>query len=393
MLTPNDVVELSPQSPGHGGIAVARHDGQAVFVRGALPGETVRARITEVKKSYARASTVEVRTASAHRVPESCPAAAAGAGCCDLTIATPEYQRTWKTEVLADLLVRFGRFAPGELAPTVGEITPGLTTGWRHRARLHAAADGTLGWRGARSHDLVDASGCAQLPTGLTEGLRATPDDEVAVVLDDDGARHAVAGGTVLDGTGMADYRIGGTAWRLPAGSFWQAHRDAAAHYSALVDRWTADLLADGTVDTGARAWDLYGGAGVFAAVLAERGLTVDVVETAREAIAAGRDALDGSRVRFHRGDVARTVGRLRAPGLVVLDPPRSGAGKAVIAAIVTAAPRAVIHVGCDPAAFARDLALFRDAGYAVREAVAVDAFPGTHHLECLAVLTTGSAP
>lgn len=392
MLTTNDLVELTPRSPGHGGIAVARHDGQAVFVRGALPGETVRARVTDVKKSYARASTVDVLAPSESRVPQACPAAAAGAGCCDLTIATPDYQRIWKSDVLADLLVRFGRFAPGELAPHVDEITPAVTTGWRHRARLHADADGTLGWRGARSHDLVPAAGCAQLPAGFTDGLSPAPGDEVAVVLDDDGARHAV-GSTVLDGTGVADYRVGDTAWRLPAGGFWQAHRDAATRYSELVGRWAAGLIAEGAIEPGDRAWDLYGGAGVFAAVLARLGLRVDVVETSSDAVAAGRASLDPSAVRFHRGDVARTVGRLRAPRVVVLDPPRSGAGKAVVAVVAAAGPAAVIHVGCDPAAFARDLALFRGAGFAVREVVALDAFPGTHHLECLAVLMPAGAP
>ncbi|RDB44998.1 TRAM domain-containing protein, partial [Tsukamurella tyrosinosolvens] len=119
MLAPNDLLELTCGAPGHGGFVIARHDGRAIFVRGALPGERVRARVTEVKKSYARASTVDVLEASPHRVPEACAAAAAGAGCCDLTFADPAYQRELKADVLHDLLVRFGGFEPDAFEPTV----------------------------------------------------------------------------------------------------------------------------------------------------------------------------------------------------------------------------------------------------------------------------------
>lgn len=393
MLTVSDALELTCGAPGHGGFVIARHEGRAVFVRGALPGETVRARVTEVKKSYARASTIDVLEASPHRVPEACAAAAAGAGCCDLTFADPGYQRALKAEVLADLLVRFGGFAPGALEVPVEPLSNAPVTGWRHRARLVADGAGRLGQHAFRSDAAVVAP-CAQLPIALVDlanDLRAEPGTEVALVLDDVGAAHAAVPARrgrpvqVLAGEALAEYRVGARAWRVPVGGFWQAHRDAATRYCADV---AAAVRAHGGEG---HAWDLYGGAGVFAATLADEGCTVDVVETSGGAIAAGKQALgDLAPVRFHRGEVAARLRGLRAPSVVVLDPPRTGAGKSVMAAVAQAGPRAVVHVGCDPAAFARDLGAARDAGYAVAGLMAYDAFPGTHHLEAIAVLVPG---
>lgn len=392
-LAIGDLLELTCGAPGHGGFVIARHDGRAVFVRGALPGETVRARVTEVKKSYARASTVEVLEASPHRVPEACAAAAAGAGCCDLTFAAPAYQRELKAAVLQDLLVRFGGFEPDALEPTVEPLSDGPVTGWRHRARLVADGAGTLGQHAHRS-DTVVVAPCAQLPDVLTDlaaGLRAEPGTEVALVLDDAGAAHAAVPARrgrpakVLAGDPLAEYRVGGRSWRIPVGGFWQAHRDAASRYAQWVAAYTGRYGAGS-----GRAWDLYGGAGVLAGALVDEGFAVDVVETSGGAIAAGKQSLADESVAFHRGDVSARLKGLPSPSVVVLDPPRAGAGAPVMAAIAAAGPRAIVHVGCDPAAFARDVGAACENGYRVAELDAYDAFPGTHHLEAFAVLVPG---
>ncbi|QRY83053.1 class I SAM-dependent RNA methyltransferase [Tsukamurella tyrosinosolvens] len=393
MLAPNDLLELTCGAPGHGGFVIARHDGRAIFVRGALPGERVRARVTEVKKSYARASTVDVLEASPHRVPEACAAAAAGAGCCDLTFADPAYQRELKADVLHDLLVRFGGFEPDAFEPTVEPLSDAPVTGWRHRARLVADGDGRLGQHAHRS-DAVVVAPCAQLPAALTEsagGLRADPGTEVALVLDDAGAAHAAVPARrgrparVLAGDALAEYRVGERSWKIPVGGFWQAHRDAASRYAQWVAAYTARYGGEP-----GRAWDLYGGAGVLAGALVDQGFAVDVVETSGGAIAAGRQTLADEPVAFHRGDVASRLRGLPSPSVVVLDPPRTGAGAGVMSAIAASEPRAIVHVGCDPAAFARDLGAACENGYRLAELAAYDAFPGTHHLEAFAVLVPG---
>ncbi len=387
-----DDIELTCGAPGHGGFVIARHEGRAIFVRGALPGETVRARVTEVKKSYARASTVDVFEASPHRVPEACAAAAAGAGCCDLTFADPAYQRELKTTVLHEQLQRVGGFAPEDVGADaiVEPLSDAPVDGWRHRARLVADGAGRLGQHAHRS-DAVIVAPCAQLPGALTElagELRAHPGTEVALVLDDAGAAHAAVPARrgrpaqALSGSALAEYRVGPRTWRIPVGGFWQAHRDAASRYA----QWVGSYAGRYGREPG-RAWDLYGGAGVLAGALVDEGFAVDVVETSGGAIAAGRQTFADEPVVFHRGDVASRVKGLPAPSVVVLDPPRTGAGAAVMAAITAADPRAIVHVGCDPAAFARDLGAAREQGYRVAELAAYDAFPGTHHLEAFAVL------
>jgi tRNA/tmRNA/rRNA uracil-C5-methylase (TrmA/RlmC/RlmD family) len=171
---------------------------------------------------------------------------------------------------------------------------------------------------------------------------------------------------------------------------FWQSHRDAARVYSELVGSW-ADLAP------GMTAWDLYGGAGLFAAVLAEgvgeigQVLTIDM---SRAASAAASHALsDLPQVTVANGSVRQVLTGLRErPDLAVLDPPRSGAGKEVIKLLADAGAPRVIHIGCEVASFARDVGLYRQHGFAVQELRVFDAFPLTHHVECVAVLTAGAS-
>jgi tRNA/tmRNA/rRNA uracil-C5-methylase (TrmA/RlmC/RlmD family) len=175
--------------------------------------------------------------------------------------------------------------------------------------------------------------------------------------------------------------------WRVPADGFWQAHPDAADVYAEVVGSWAG-------LSPGEAAWDLYCGVGLFAAVLADavgRSGEVIAVESAPASAAAAADNLaDLPQVRIFEG---RAVAVLRAkvgraPALVVLDPPRTGAGRKVVEAIAALEPRRVIYVACDPAALARDVATFADHGYALEHLRAFDAFPMTHHLECIALLT-----
>ncbi|WP_063021028.1 class I SAM-dependent RNA methyltransferase [Nocardia niwae] len=200
-------------------------------------------------------------------------------------------------------------------------------------------------------------------------------------------AAHAARDEWVFEGSGRAVEYVAGRRWEVAATGFWQAHRGAAQRYSDLIAEW-ADL------GPGGRAWDLYSGAGVFAARLAEQtGRTgvVLAVESARPAVADGAAALrDLPWVELRAQRVERWVLEHvggAAPDVVVLDPPRAGAGKEVIGAVAAAGPARIVHVGCDPAAFARDLSLYQAAGYRLADLRAFDAFPATHHVECLALL------
>lgn len=382
---PVDLV-LDTGAPANGGSCVARHDGRVVFVRYALPGERVRVRVTAQRGSYWHADAVEILRASADRIESLCPVAGVdGAGCCDLAFAEPGAARALKGAVVANQLQRLGDHRWEGSAEPVGS---GAATGWRTRVQLDVGPDGRAGLHRYHSADLVTDLRCAQQPAGMLTGLdgpRWRPGDRLQVVLDDDGVRHVRSGAAVIEGGPLTVQRVGRRVWRLPVTAFWQAHRDAAAAYSGLVAEWLGGCGAR-------RAWDLYGGAGLFAAALAEvvgptgRVVTVD---TARGASGAARRALGDLPVRVVSESVRRFLdGQSRGADVAVLDPPRAGAGREVIDLLAAAGVRQLVHIGCEAAAFARDVGLYRARGYRVAEIRVFDAFPLTHHVECFALLT-----
>lgn len=390
---------LTTVAPANGGSCIARHDARVVFVRYALPGETVRARLVGDRGSYLNAEAVEVLESSADRIDPLCPIAGAdGAGCCDLAFAEPAAVRRIKGEVVANQLARLGGFQWRDEAEAAAEpVGDGGATGWRTRVRLDTSDDGRVGFHRYHSGDLVHRLDCAQLPAGMVDGLadmRWAPGSAVHVVLDDDGNRHVVVAAgrdrgvrtTVVEGDYETVQRVAGRSWRVPATAFWQAHRAAPELYSALVTRWAR-------LEPGMSAWDLYGGAGVFAAALAA-GVGPDgsvlTVDTSRGASRSARAALgDLGNVTVVTDSVRRALGAQRERAdVAVLDPPRTGAGREVIDLLAGAGVPRIIHIGCEAASFARDVGLYRTHGYAVEELQVYDSFPLTHHVECVAVLS-----
>jgi tRNA/tmRNA/rRNA uracil-C5-methylase (TrmA/RlmC/RlmD family) len=372
------VLELDVGPVAHGGHCVARHEGRVVFVRHALPGERVLAVVVEDGGGgFCRADAVAVREAAPGRVPAPCVwARAGGCGGCDFQHADPALQRELKAAVLAEQL---RRLAGIERAVEVEEL-PGGALGWRHRVRLAVDGHGTPGLRAHRSHDVLPIADCPIAPPGALPpvlGRRFAPGTEVEVVVDADGAAH-VGGPSVQ--------RAAGREWLLSPGVFWQVHPALPDVLASVVGEW-ADAPAGGS------AWDLYGGVGLFAAVLAGQvgpDGEVVVVESSAQAVADGRAALaDLPQVGWRTGRVERVLPGLEgSPDVVVADPPRRGLGRELVEALCARAPDRVVHVACDPAALARDVALFAERGYRLDGLRAFDAFPMTHHMECVAVVT-----
>ncbi len=274
-----DELTLTTGPPANGGSCVARHEGRVVFVRYALPDERVRVRVVADHGSYWHADVVEVLEASPDRVDPLCPIAGVdGAGCCDLAFAAPEAARRLKGAVVANQLAKLGGYHWRDEADAIAEpVGSGDATGWRTRVRLDTSDDGHAGFHRYHSAELVTDLRCGQLPQAALDGLSGNgwpAGAHLYVALDDDGARHVVQSGPrvgrrtatrVVEGGYEATQRVNGRVWRVPVTAFWQAHRDAAQVYSDLVAEWAQ--LRDGMV-----AWDLYGGAGVFAAVLGRSG-------------------------------------------------------------------------------------------------------------------------
>jgi len=415
-----------------------------VFVRHALPGEVVLARLTggtAESASYWRADAVEVLEPSPDRVSPPCPLARpGGCGGCDWQHASPAAQRRLKAAVVTEQLARLAGLWAGEgpghdLPPVVVEALPADAAsggpsgdtglGWRTRVRFTVDGAGRPGFHPHRSHDVVPVEHCPiadprvdALGVGRAR-WRGTASVDVAAPADGDPLVVAagqdsravrpprLAGSAsiaVRDAEGTGDLtRVHGRTWvservlvdgvprsfRVTGAGFWQVHPGAA---QALLDA----VLAAADPRPGERALDLYSGVGLFAAGLAARvgpDGTVVAVESDRRAAADARRSLhDLPQVRFAPGRVGAVLPGLAdgagGADVVVLDPPRSGAGREVVEAIARLAPRVVVYVACDPAALARDVATAAAHGYRLTALRAFDAFPMTHHVECVATLT-----
>jgi tRNA/tmRNA/rRNA uracil-C5-methylase (TrmA/RlmC/RlmD family) len=421
-LAVGDQVEVEVGPVAHGGHCVARHEGRVVFVRHALPGERVLARVTEAREGqrFVRADAVEVRAPSPHRVRAPCPYAAPGlCGGCDFQHADLTYQRELKAAVVREQLSRLAG-TDRELAVEALPGDPG-GLGWRSRVEFAVDTSGRAGLHQHRSHEVVPLDTCLiadprVLATGVLQrdwpGERAV--DVVAPSVGDPVAVPVPSSG---DDVPVVVERIAGQRFsgdfEVSARGFWQVHPAAATVFVDTVLDWLQPR-------PGETALDLYAGVGVFAAALAEavgesgRVVAVESDVTATAAAAGNLAAYPWSlsvRARVddafgvprppRKGASQRRATRARrlrrhpllppTADLVVLDPPRTGAGRGVVTQVADLGPRAVAYVACDPAALARDLAYFREAGYALQDVRAFDAFPMTHHVECVALLEPGA--
>ena len=403
-------VEIEVTNVAHGGVAVARHEGRVIFVSDAIPGEIVIARITDdSKKSFWRAETLSVVTPSEHRRPHVWSAAsidrapsdrAGGAEFGHIDIA---HQRELKRQVLADSLKRMAGI---ETRVTVDAL-PGEEngTGWRTRLRLQVAADGTPGPYAARSHRVITVT---EVPLATPEVAAIAPLDEKFVGMDHvDIVVPSVGNPYVLAGTGSRTEkhraqriveRVGEREFRLDARGFWQVHRHAAETLTRAVQ----EAIEESLFDPRAANLDLYGGVGLLAAAVGDRfgnHLRITTVESdslstdhAAENLAewVGAAAVTARVENYLRqlGSSAGANDRARiGRGTVILDPPRAGAGTAVVRELVALDPAQIVYVACDPVALARDVALFGAAGYELTRLRAFDLFPNTHHVEAVATL------
>jgi tRNA/tmRNA/rRNA uracil-C5-methylase (TrmA/RlmC/RlmD family) len=403
-LVEGDRVEVVVGAVAHGGHCVGRLDGRVMFIRHALPGERVVAEITGIRRAYLLADAVTVLDPAPDRVAPPCPYARPDrCGGCDLQHVAPPAQLTWKADVVREQLLRLAGLTPAEVADldVRVEALPGGPLGWRSRVRYAVDAAGRAGLVKHRSHEVVPIDRCLiahpgiqDLPVLVSSGRRWPDADEVETVASSGGDRavRGLAHGAVTTAEGATVVReiAVGREWALPAGAFWQVHPSAA------------DVLATAVLDVltpreGESAWDLYGGAGLFAAAIAGRvgpGARITLVEAAPLSVAAARDNLrDLGQVEVVAARVETALARRRVTGpvdLIVLDPPRAGAGAAVVRSVVAARPRAVAYVACDPAAFARDVRTFAEVGWRLSRLRGYDCFPMTQHVECVGLMLPG---
>ncbi len=444
-----DVLELTVGEVVHGGWCVARKDDTSwvVFVRHALPGERVRATVTQATARFARADAIEIVRPAPERVAAPCPyARPGGCGGCDWQHASLPAQRQFKAAVIGQQLSRIAGLDREVEVQAIDGDDGGLR--WRTVVSFAIAGNGHAGLRRHRSHEVVEIDQCLiahplVTDVGVTNvgwpPAAESVEVDVAPATSERGVLVAVRGGSARSGaarsgaarsgagttaasqlpdvaadavqvTGRSGSRIpvrgrgyltqhaAGRDWRVSLGGFWQVHPGAA-------DLLAAEVLAALAPARGEVALDLYCGAGLFAGVLAGAVGPDGAVIAVEQDLVAVRDARHNLRdwpwARAHHGDVAEVLRRtgLRGASIAVLDPPRAGVASTVIDALcgrgqfaadasAGAGLRGIAYVSCDPATLARDLRLLLDGGWQLASLRGYDAFPMTHHVECLATLT-----
>lgn len=375
-------VEVGPVA--HGGHCVARLDGRVIFVRHAIPGEVVTIRLTDTGKAkFWRGAVAEVISGSEHRVRPPCPVAGACGGC-DFQHVAPVHQLELKRRVVAEQLQRLAGITWDGVVEAVGEPLH-----WRSRMR-YVTETGVAGLHAHRSHQVVE------LPEGGCRIAEDTgPDVETLHALAREAQGRdlhvatadpvsAIAGTETLMGRRTVRERVDGTTFQVAADGFWQPHVRAPEVLTGAV----LEALQPRAGEVGL---DLYCGVGLFAAALADHGVRVLGVEQDRRAARfAARNVPDAE---ILSGPLERNLKDLpHQVDLIVLDPPRTGAGPKVVNRLADLGARAIAYVACDPAALARDLATFGELGWQASSIRAFDLFPMTHHVECVALLEkTGS--
>ena len=377
----------SIEKVAHGGHFIARHEDQVFFVRHAIPGETVEVELTAPGSSFSRADVIKVIEASPDRITPPCAyAKPGGCGGCDFQHITIGRQRILKADVIRE---QFKRIAKMEIDIVVEEVGDSLH--WRTRVSSATSAQGKLGFYASRTHNVVEVDDCLiavsemkfnelsarKWPAHSRVEITSPTSGEtsIAIAESERGSKPRMT-----QGPAVTQETIDGHPLEVSQQSFWQSHRSAP---DTLIDV----LLV--RVKEGDRVFDLYGGVGLFtAAIINQIGPlgSVDLVESGSTSIAdARRNFSTIPNIRVHPGDVAKVLNSLAEVDVVILDPPREGAGKDIVEKIARKRPREIIYVACDPASLARDVSYLSELGFEMKELRAFDLFPMTHHVECVA--------
>ena len=442
MLEKNKVYRARIEGYTSEGLGVARIDGQAVFVHRALRGEDCDVLLLKVLKNAAFGKAVKVHEPSPHRVESDCPYYGKCGGC-DFRHMDREEELYAKKTRVQDALRRIGGSDV-----QVEEILAGERLHYRNKSQFPIAADGTVGFYKARSHQVIPVENCllqkvdtnnVQLKfdqyirlynvscydertrqgllrhlyvrsNGAGESLvcifangRELPHEAELVALLREASPRIVGvvlgvntqpTGAILGkeyrilwGTDVLTDELCGLTFRLSVPSFYQVNREMA---EVLYDKAVEFAALTGTETV----LDLYCGAGTITQVMARhagRVIGAEIVPEAIEDAKANAKRNGVENVEFFCGDASAVAADFAAKGLrpdvICVDPPRKGLAPEVVRAAAQMAPRRIVYVSCDPATLARDVKLFAAEGYGAVRAAAVDMFPGTANVESVVAL------
>jgi 23S rRNA (uracil1939-C5)-methyltransferase len=401
-------VEIVLTALSYGGEAIGRHDGRAVFVPFALTGETVRVRIVDERKNFARAELVEVVKASPDRIEPRCPYFGICGGCHYQHLSYAS-QLDLKTNILRDQLTRIGKLEDPPVQTIVAAPDP---WNYRNNVQFHLDQSGVLGFIAAASPEelipvkecfLPEASINALWPTLEFEpdsplervSLRAGVNEDLMLVLESDEEAppeiEIEAGisvvhlteddSVVMAGDGYLVISVLGRPFKVSAASFFQVN-------TAMAARMVEHLLQNLPVTTSSTLLDIYCGAGLFSAFFASRVARLIGIESAPSAcedFAANLDEFDN--VELYQGLAQEILPALKVTAdIAIVDPPRAGLDKAVLDALLRIKPKTLAYVSCDPSTLARDVARLLLGGYRLKQVTPFDLFPQTYHIESISI-------
>ena len=447
MLIKNQIYETVITDYTAEGQGVAHIEGCAVFIPNAIAGEKVRVRIEKAQKTWAAGKIVEILEKSPHRVNRECPVAKLCGGC-DFWHMDYDEESRLKADRVKNCLNRIG----GEALQEVPILAAPTCYGYRNKAQYPVAAKKGRAYAGffrAGTHDVVENKRCLILPQETDAVKDAVMDyvnqyrvsvyDEVAHkgLLRHIYVRRGVVSGQVLvclvcngeklpkveellkrlkkipgfttlvlsvntkkgnavlgdkfltlHGPGYIEDTLCGLNFRLSPRSFYQVnHHQAQLLYQAAIQQ--AEITKNDTV------LDLYCGVGTITLAMASAAGKVIGVEVIPQAVEDAKDNAKSNGIEnaeFFCGDAGQAALELEKngvkPDVVVVDPPRKGLNADTIEALHRMSPRRVVYVSCDPATLARDVALLKQRGYELKNAMAADLFPRCSHVESVVCLS-----
>lgn len=386
-LKVGEVLEVEIGPIAHGGHFVARHNNQVIFVRHGITGEKVKIKVTAVNSKIAHGDVVEVLTPSVSRVSPPCKYAGRCGGC-DFQHIEINKQRQLKSEVVKEQFLRIGKIDLAQLGfeLSVTEVEPVNGLHWRTRMDFAVSPAGKIGFFGARSNEVVEVDDCLIADERMNVSELAKrgwkSDARVEVAVSSTNELSVVRSGRSISGPTQLVEQVAGNSLKISPIAFWQSHRIAPITLIKAV-------LSQLEIKKSDHICDLYSGVGLFAAALineiSEQGF-ITLIESDKTAVSdARRIFANRKNIKILQGLVAQQLPTVKRADLILLDPPRTGAGEIVIKQITKLRPRKIVYVACDPASLARDAKTLLDSGYKLDHISAYDLFPMTQHIECVA--------
>ena len=386
-LVVGDRVTVEIGGVAHGGHFIARHNGQVIFVRYGITGEKALIEITGTSSKVVRADVVEILEPSPARVEPPCKYAhPGGCGGCDFQYIDLAFQRELKRRVVVEQFLRLGGL---EVDLDVKGVEPLDGLHWRTRMDFAVSKSGRIGLYGSRSNEVIEIDDCLIAVENMKVSEVATRkwngSERLEIASSSTNQLNISRAGRSISGPTELKEEVNGLSYKVSAQSFWQSHKKAP---STLVNEAMGLLgLQDGDV-----VCDLYGGAGLFAAAMSKRvGASgkVHLIELDRHATADAKKGFALTKnVEIHIGKVEIEIRKVAKADVLLLDPPRTGAGKEVVEQMLRIAPRTIVYVSCDPASLARDAKYLTEGVYAISHLVGYDLFPMTSHVECVVQFT-----